>query len=115
MKQIHLFQKISSMLIIVFLLSCEKESITIYECTNGTLTTFERDIFPILDMSCRTGHCHAQFDEYSYVKKYADNKKLLGAIQHKKGYSSMPPEGAKLNDSIITKISCWVQNGVLKN
>lgn len=95
--------------------SCKKEPLDIYECTNSEYLSFNDQIFPILKLSCMNGTCHGKFDDYDYVKKYVNNKKLLGSIQHKKGYSSMPKNEDKLPDSIIIKISCWIQNGAPEN
>lgn len=99
----------------VLFLSCEKEAPDLYECTDHQNLSFDADILPILKVNCMNGSCHGRFDRYDYVKKYADNDKLLGSIQHKKGYSSMPKDAPKLPDSLIAKISCWIQNGAPEN
>lgn len=95
--------------------SCKKEAPDLYECTDYQNLTFDADILPVLQVNCMNGSCHGRFDNYDYVKKYADNDKLLGSIQHKKGYSSMPKDAPKLSDELIEKISCWIQNGASKN
>ena len=95
--------------------SCEKEPLDIYECINYQDLSFDDQIFPILNLNCMNGSCHGQFDDYEYIKRYVDNDKLLGSIQHKKGYSAMPKNEARLADSLIVKISCWIQNGAPKN
>jgi len=112
MKQKYLVQKLALLFLTVFIFSCKKEPIAIYECPNEILTTFDDDIFPVLDKNCL--NCHSRFDEYSYVLKYVDNNKLMGSIQHIKGYSFMPSDDIKLSDSLITVISCWAQNGALE-
>ncbi len=95
--------------------SCKtKEPITTHECTNSVALTYNDDILPVLQMTCMTGQCHARFDEYTYVKKFADNDKLLGSVQHKEGYSPMPKGDEQLPDSLIVLLSCWVQNGALE-
>ncbi len=95
--------------------SCKKEPLDTYECINYQELSFDDQIFPILKLNCMNGSCHGQFDDYDYVKRFVDNKKLLGSIQHKKGYSPMPKNEARLADSLIVKISCWIQKGAPKN
>lgn len=91
--------------------SCEKEEISVYECNTTVVPTFKIDIQPILKTNCMNSNCHVKFEQYSYVKKYADNNKLAGSIQHKKGYSKMPKDKPKLDDNTIKLITCWIQNG----
>lgn len=105
----------SPFVILFILSSCSKEAITVYECPGMDTTNFVDDIFPILETNCMVSGCHYKFNEYSSVKIYVDNKKLLGAIQHKKGYSPMPKDAAKLPEETIKLISCWVQNGAPEN
>lgn len=112
-------KKLMSLLLVVgissLFFSCEKEPLDLYECADHQNLSFDADILPVLKVNCMNGSCHGRFDRYDYVKKYADNDKLLGSIQHKKGYSSMPKDAPKLPDSLIAKISCWIQNGAPKN
>lgn len=108
---------IAFLILSTFITSCYKEPLEVFDCQTETLIdindmvvlNFEQDISPILMEHCN--QCHNRFDEYSYVKKFVDNDKLLGSIQHKKGYSKMPKNADKLDDSLIIKISCWIQNG----
>ena len=94
---------------------CKKEALDVYECATVSGLTFDDHIFPILDLHCRNGSCHGRFDDYDKVKKFVDNDKLLGSIQHKDGYSNMPKDSDKLADSLIITISCWIQDGARKN
>jgi len=89
--------------------------------------SLEKDIKPILTLNCNTLYgdggygCHnggkspgfsfgQQFE--SSIKKAATNGKLLGSIKHIKGFSKMPQGGNKLDQEIIDKIECWINNGM---
>ena len=100
------------------IIQCQKETIDTATCT-GTTPTYTTDIKPIMDASCATSGCHsasskqAGYDLSSYAGTVsaAGKTAFLGSIQHKTGYDAMPQGASKLSDAILTKISCWVQNG----
>lgn len=85
-------------------------------CSDKTFT-FNADIKPILETSCTK--CHntnnkAGFNFYTYesAKKAAESGELLGTIKHLKGFRKMPAYAGKLDQAIIDKIECWVNNGM---
>jgi cytochrome c5 len=86
------------------------------DCT-GKAYTFTADIKPIMDQYCV--RCHNtnmkagyNLQEESYVKKAATSGDLLGTIKHEHGFPAMPAGGEQLDQSIINKIECWINNGM---
>lgn len=86
------------------------------DCTGKTYT-FVTDIKPIMDQFCV--RCHNtnlkagyNFTNLSYVKKAASEGSLLGTIRNEKGYKHMPATGEQLDQAIIDKIECWINNGM---
>ena len=86
------------------------------DCTTATYT-YAVDIKPIIDQYC--AGCHNvnmkagyNFRELSFVKKSAENGSLLGTIKNEKGYMHMPATGEQLDAAIVSKIECWVNNGM---
>ncbi len=81
------------------------------------MMTYATDIQPIMEQYCT--RCHNtnekagyNFKELSFVKKAASSGVLLGTIKHTKGYPKMPYYAAKLDQSNIDKIECWINNGM---
>lgn len=106
---------VASVVIAVVLFSCGKFQKG-YDCT-GITPTYNNDIKAIYDSKCATSGCHsashhaAGIDLSSYTgATAANNDDMLGAVEHKSGYSSMPQGGSKLSDSDIKKMYCWMQN-----
>lgn len=90
-------------------LGCSKEEVQLYECA-GLVPSYDLDIKPIIESNCID--CHARFKDLDYIRRYGDNDKLLGGVQHAEGYKPMPKGQPKLSDSLVQVISCWVQNGM---
>lgn len=101
------------------LAGCKKEAVTEYDCAAIT-PTYTNDIVEIMENSCAIINCHnfgsaqggVTLGDYQGVKNAAANDRLLGAVQHKSGYRKMPQGGDQLPDSLIERLSCWVQNGM---
>ncbi|TAL70891.1 MAG: hypothetical protein EPN82_00900 [Bacteroidetes bacterium] len=86
-----------------------------------TTVTYSKTIVPVLELNCLGCHTSVQpqgnvtLEGYSNVKKYIDNGKFLGAIQHKKGYVPMPDNNMRLSDCNLRQLEIWVQNGAPNN
>jgi hypothetical protein len=77
-------------------------------------TTIMGEIINAHCTGCHTGGGSLggySFDSYSEV--VAASTQILSTIKHET--SPMPQGGAKLNDSLITKFDCWIQQGKLNN
>jgi len=93
------------------------------QCDTSNVT-FGETIQPVLSQYCYSCHSNSaaaayggniKLEDYNDVKVYADNGRLLGAIQHAPGYSAMPKGGAKLDDCTINLFSIWIENGTPDN
>ena len=86
------------------------------DCTSKTLS-YQTDIKPIIETNC--SRCHNANEKAGYnflkiesVKKAATSGVLLGTIKHQKGFPKMPAYAAKLDQTSIDKIECWINNGM---
>lgn len=102
----------------IFLISCGKDDIDMFDCT-GFEPTYTAEIKPILDGSCALSGCHDAtsaedgiiLSTYASASAESKNDRFLGCIQHKRGYTSMPEEAAKLSAEKNELLPCWVQSG----
>ena len=88
-------------------------------CDPGAVT-YAGKVLSIIQSNCYSCHGsgsaqgNVNLDGYTNLKAYADNGKLMGAIEHKTGYSPMP-QGGKLSDCDIAVIQKWISEGTLNN
>lgn len=88
-----------------------------------SVTAFAATIQPIITQNCALSGCHSgsapaagyDFTTYGGVKASVDAGRLLGALKHESGYSSMPKNGTKLPDCEILKIETWKNRGAKNN
>ncbi|MBI5323670.1 MAG: hypothetical protein HZB41_00015 [Ignavibacteriae bacterium] len=86
-----------------------------------TTVTFSKTIIPVLEINCIGCHGNVQpqgninLEGYANVKKYVDNGKFLGAIQHQKGFVPMPDNNMRLSDCNLRQLEIWIQNGAPNN
>lgn len=114
-----------SILVLTTLAACKTKEKSVTEkavekpkldCT-GKAYAFNADIKPIMYQYCVSCHntnfkAGYNFQQESSVKKAAQSGHLLGTIKHEHGFSNMPAMSAKLDQSIIDKIECWINNGM---
>lgn len=105
---------------IILATSCEKEETPItYDCT-GLTPTYTANVKPIMDTYCAVSGCHDaasqegghNFSTYAILIDHATENEFMGSMQHLNGYDAMPKDGAKLSDSQLQTISCWIANGM---
>ncbi len=80
--------------------------------------TYTKDVAPIINKYC-AGSCHSatkkaygiDLSNYEMVKEEAMKKRFMGSIKHEGLYPQMPKKGAKLSDSTISVINCWIEGG----
>ncbi|MFT4522130.1 MAG: mono/diheme cytochrome c family protein [Bacteroidia bacterium] len=86
--------------------------------------TYGNHISGLLTGNCLQCHSKNDFaalggnvnlDGHAQVKIYADNGKLLKAIQHGPGASPMPKGSAKLNACLIVQMQAWISAGSPNN
>lgn len=82
-------------------------------------TTYEKDVKTVINNSCATSSCHdatapsanLPLTNFTQVKNAALNGNLIGRINS--STSPMPPTGK--NNSIVTLIDNWKNDGYLEN
>ena len=86
-------------------------------CDQGI--TFESHVKKIIDdncaISCHSATKHASGIDLSNkenVKDFASKSNFMGSIKHEAYYSPMPKNHAKLADSSILVLECWIENGM---
>jgi hypothetical protein len=89
-----------------------------------SVAKFSSQIKPILNSYCLSCHSNTvasgsgagiKLQDYTDVKTYVVNGRLVGAIEHRAGFSAMPKGGGKLSDCDILIINTWITNGSLND
>ena len=111
-----------SFFLFLFIVNCSKDKALPTNNTNNNIcdsvdsVSFSNDIEPILNGNGCYG-CHSStsplFNDYNTV--YNNKEDILLAIQHDLSKSPMPKGMPKLNDSLINKVYCWIENGAPNN
>jgi len=91
------------------------------DCGEIENVSYQNDIKSVLSSNCYS--CHASgvelnginLENFTALKSLAESGRLLGAIDHQAGFSSMPPSGKKLNECDIESIKVWIQEGSQDN
>lgn len=117
MKKLVLF---SFALLSIFFQACKKDVIpgSNYTATadcSGIVPVYATDIKPILDSQCATSGCHnsssrasgIRLDDYALAKSQFMNGNALCTVYH--DCKPMPQGSAKLSDSDILLLTCWVK------
>ena len=71
----------------------------------------------ILTPSCNTSGCHnsssaaSGYDFTTYSNVNSNASIILDVIEHNTGVTPMPLGSSKLDDSLATKLDCWIQQG----
>lgn len=86
-------------------------------CLSRTKISYDSTIKPIIKANCYSCHIVDEVDlsNFSNLHKYATNGKLLGDIEHKRGYKAMPVYDPKLDTCSIYLIKTWIDEGALEN
>jgi len=108
--------------------SCLKEKaapivvdVTPVDSTCLDTISFSNEILTeILTPSCNVGGCHDASASGGYnltTHSAVSNNSaiILNTINQSSGVVAMPYGGTKLNDSLITKLECWIEQGKLNN
>jgi len=103
--------------------SCLKDktvALVVDECSGDTISFANEILTEIINPSCNTSGCHdagtgaAGYTLENYAQISSNANAIIGVIKHTQG-TPMPYGGAKLNDSLIVKFECWIQQGLLDN
>lgn len=84
---------------------------------SAVAVTYESDIKAILENNCTGCHGNRPAGGYNFtsmadIQRAAKNGDLLGTIKWEKGFPKMPARAGQLDQATITKIECWVNNGM---
>ncbi len=83
--------------------------------------SFSSEIMPqIIDMSCNTSGCHdatasGGYELFSHAQVSTNAAMIFNVINHDASVIPMPFYQNKLEDSLIQKFDCWIQQGTLDN
>lgn len=119
-----------SIVLVVFVLaglsSCLKhkaiepnQTIIVVECLDTV--SFSNEILPqLLTPSCNTASCHGAnaaggYDLTTYGSVSINSGIILNAMQQNNGFVAMPLGAPMLNDSLLSKFNCWINQGKLNN
>jgi hypothetical protein len=118
------FKIISIAILCIALYACKKNAVsTDYAASavcSGTTPTYTNYVSSIINNSCATSGCHNNASSKAGISlegfanasnQFKTNSKNLTAIHYGSGVEAMPKSAAKLADSIINKLDCWVKNG----
>lgn len=90
-------------------------------CDSAT-ATYSTSVTAVLNQHCNSCHGGSAssgggivLDNYTSVKTYVINGKLMGSVNHTAGYSRMPQGNSKLDDCTIGKLQHWVAVGAPNN
>ena len=80
-------------------------------------SVFSTDIKPIFEKHCVSCHSDGGRGGYDFtlmedIVRGAKNGDILGAIKWKEGFRKMPARAGKLDNATISKIECWINNGM---
>jgi uncharacterized membrane protein len=125
-----IFKLAASILVISLLSACYYDhrdqvypQVVVSNC-DTTAVTYSSTVASILTANCNT--CHATsvansngagviLDNYTSVKTYINNGRLLNSILQNGQASAMPKNMAKLDACTINKITAWINKGALNN
>jgi hypothetical protein len=112
---------------VIWMVSCTKESADKLEGSNNTCDTtnvsYNTGVVPILQANCYS--CHGTgntggsggilLQGYSNLATWAHNGYLVGNVTHANGYVPMPYDAPMLPACEVNTIVAWVNQGTLNN
>jgi hypothetical protein len=112
-------------LLALFISSCTSDSkeLLIPSTCDTVNMKYATDIVRILESNCYSCHGNGNtggsgginLQNYTTLKKYADNGQLYGNISHAPGYVAMPYGLPKMDECLINKILDWINQGATNN
>lgn len=123
----HFFWMGLPILLIAFSMSgCYYDNVDeLYPNTNCDTTdvSYAQQIRPLLDQNCSFSGCHGgpspaallDLNEYSEVKKIADNGQFESRINREVSDAQLMPPAGKLGPCQIETIEAWIGQGALEN
>ena len=109
--------------LVVAMVSCTDDDLVVVTTIDPILcdslsVSYAQYIQPIISLHCSDAVCHGDSStsdiylrNYEEVKKEAELGVFLKAVKHEKGASWMPFNQARLPESDLDLIECWIQDG----
>lgn len=91
---------------------------------DSVAATYDKDIASIFNSNCATSGCHEdkstapkgiKLANYDQVKAATGFPAFMKSIKHEAGATAMPVGKAKLSDTTIAIIQCWIDGGLKEN
>lgn len=98
--------------------SCKKDKVTSILDPNCTDTIyFNQEILPLITDNCTSCHDVGNSTGYTYTNHTNISANASSALNAMRGdgFQLMPQNGPALNDSLIQKFNCWINQGKLNN
>lgn len=110
----------------MFASSCYYDKANVIYPSAGTCDTtgvkYSTFVSPTLNTYCNGCHGGSAamgagiiLDNYTSVKTYVTNSKLLGSMQQNGTASAMPKGGSKLDACTLNKFDAWIKSGAPNN
>lgn len=105
-------------LFLVVTTSCRKDKVTSTLDPNCTDTIyFSQEILPLITDNCASCHDVGNTTGYTFTNHTNISANASSALNAMRGdgFQLMPQNGPALNDSLIEKFNCWINQGKLNN
>ncbi len=108
---------VSSLLLQVLLIACQKETIPIATNIDCSTITYSDTIEPLVRQSCGGSDCHGNnapdgdMITYTKLKPYIND----GTFRKEVLDNQTMPEGSNLTSQQLGEIKCWLDNGALND
>lgn len=108
-----------SLILVLTIVSCTKDKVPLVtidpNCTDTV--SFASEIWPIIEQNC-TG-CHNVGNSTGYTLTNHTNisanaSAIIGSMKES-GFQLMPQGGPALEDSVIQRVQCWINQGKKNN
>ncbi|TNF46385.1 MAG: hypothetical protein EP305_11285 [Bacteroidetes bacterium] len=100
------------------MVSCKKDKVTTTLDPNCTDTVyFNQEILPLITDNCSGCHGSGNSTGYTLTNHTNISSNATASLNAMRGdgFQLMPQGGPALNDSLIQKFNCWINQGKLNN
>ncbi|MFT4522342.1 MAG: hypothetical protein ACI8ZN_001288 [Bacteroidia bacterium] len=122
-KNIRNLAVLLTLCVLVFQACKEEEPIIKDDDNNNTITDtvrYNTHLKSFFETTCAVPYCHTTGSATGSLSSYEDAKafvsygRILGALNHEAGFSPMPKDLPKLNDSLIAQVKNWIDQDTLE-
>ncbi len=92
----------------ILLFACKKDKPT----CDGSNPTYNSKVKAIINSNCTSSSCHPSYNVYSGLSSIIANGSFKREVLDNQ---SMPKGSAKLSQSDLNALQCWVENGYPEN